>query len=340
MTRRVVIGALGAVGLLLLLPAVAGAHAVLERTTPGPGRDGARPARPRRRSTSTSRSRRASARSRSSTIAATRSRRARRSGRAETARRLRPACARDSPTAPTRPPTTSSRPTRTRSRAASSSRSASPRPGVASRSRRCSTARTPGPVTSVAFWARSGGRIRGDRAGGRRARVPVRGLAPRAGRDRRRRGGVAARRRCVRPACRRLLGAGVAAGLITSLLALPLQVATAAGTSFWEALDPDLLQRGPADPIRDRHGAARGRPGRAGPRARGGRAAPAGGSAAAGDARRHGLGRPRPSTASPPCLRRARRCLPRDLPGARRACSTQDTDGVADPDRRPSTSPR
>jgi copper transport protein len=40
---------------------------------------------------------------------------------------------------------------------------------------------------------------------------------------------------------RRLLGVAVVLGIATSLLALPLQVATAAGTTFWKGLQPDLL---------------------------------------------------------------------------------------------------
>lgn len=41
----------------------------------------------------------------------------------------------------------------------------------------------------------------------------------------------------------RLLAVAVAVGLIASLMALVLQGATAAGTSFWSALDPDVLER-------------------------------------------------------------------------------------------------
>ena len=98
-----------------------------------------------------------------------------------------------------------------------------------------------GPVTSVAFWA--------DRAVGYAAIALVVGglvflfavwrralAATGGGEEAWLRAGDAFSRRS-----RRLLGAGVVAGLVTSLLALPLQVATAAGTSFWEGLDPDLL---------------------------------------------------------------------------------------------------
>ena len=89
---------------------------------------------------------------------------------------------------------------------------------------------------------RSLARLRRDRARRRSAVLPRLGVAPAlAGRS----GGDEERWVQASAAFNRrfglLLGVAVVAGLVTSLLALPLQAASAAGTSLWDGLDRDVL---------------------------------------------------------------------------------------------------
>ena len=100
-------------------------------------------------------------------------------------------------------------------------------------SRTCSATSRPGPVDVGGVRRRARDRVRRDRAGARRAR---RGAARLAARARRPGGpgeaGGGVRRAGPRRAARRRASPGA----LAALLALPLQAATAEGTSFWSAL--------------------------------------------------------------------------------------------------------
>ncbi len=109
---------------------------------------------------------------------------------------------------------------------------------------------------------------------------------------------------------RRLLWIAVVIGVVSGVLGIVLQGATASGTTFWSALDPSVGARGPRHAVRDRVGPARARVARA----------------RRGVAR--GCGHPRGRGAAPGGGRRGRR-RPGAWPLARRACRAGRSGGLS-----------